>query len=157
MGYADPDTPTTSDPAALPLLLLGEPDQPLRQGLLVLVLDSPCIRNHQRLKTRLRVFCINQPNECTIEYGTSCCSLRFRYWRSWCRNFSRSISGSTCRGWCRNRNRGISIGKTTSIRPKGNVNECNNLIQFLRASGWHKLLMSLFFSLFFRLTSKTRL
>lgn len=27
MGYADPDTPTTSAPAALPLLLLGEPDQ----------------------------------------------------------------------------------------------------------------------------------
>jgi len=43
MGYADLDTPTTSAPAALPLLLLSEPDQPLRQGLLLLVLDSPCI------------------------------------------------------------------------------------------------------------------
>nr|KUM49504.1 hypothetical protein ABT39_MTgene2728 [Picea glauca] len=40
---------------------LGEPDQPLRQGLLLLVLDSPCIHHHQRLKTTLRVFCINQP------------------------------------------------------------------------------------------------
>lgn len=56
MGYADPETPTTFAPAALPLLLLGEPDQPLRQDLLILVLDSPCIHHHQRLKTTLRVF-----------------------------------------------------------------------------------------------------
>ncbi|GMH01035.1 hypothetical protein Nepgr_002874 [Nepenthes gracilis] len=43
IGYADSDTLTTFAPAALPLLLLSEPDQPLRQGLLLLVLDSPCI------------------------------------------------------------------------------------------------------------------
>lgn len=34
-------------------LLLSEPDQPRRQGLLLLVLDSPCIHHHQRLKRRL--------------------------------------------------------------------------------------------------------
>jgi hypothetical protein len=78
MGYADPETPTTFAPAALPLLLLGEPDQPLRQDLLILVLDSPCIHHHQRLKTTLRVFFfINQPNDYTIEYRTSCWSRRF--------------------------------------------------------------------------------
>lgn len=42
MGYADPETPTTSATAALPFLLLGEPDKPLtlKRGLLLLVLDS---------------------------------------------------------------------------------------------------------------------
>ena len=44
IGYADSDTLTTFAPAALPLLLFSEPDQPLfRVGLLLLVLDSPCI------------------------------------------------------------------------------------------------------------------
>lgn len=40
MGYADPETPTTSATAALPFLLLGEPEkpQPLKRGLLLLVL-----------------------------------------------------------------------------------------------------------------------
>ena len=157
MGYADPDTPTTSAPAALPLLLHSEPDQPLRQGLLLLVFDSPCIHHHQRLKTMLRVFCINQPNECTIKYRTSCCSRGFRYWRSWCRNFSRSISGSTCRGWCRNRNRGISNGKTTSIRPKGM--SMSVTILWSEVSEGERMAYTLdepFASLFFRLTRERK-